>query len=160
MDNDDPKPKPQPSGDRPPPRPPRHTAIGLGPDDDDPDKNKTARINLPPKAVAAETIKLATSLTQTAELEPLLGKRSKLYRRLFVLATALSVIGFFCLPLELDVYSDPAGMRDWMWNGSPPVSTETANYWHYYSLWPLWVIAVLTAIISLILLKSENRRGV
>lgn len=162
MENEDPKPETKPAGDLPPPRPPHRTILGLGPDDDDSRKKPgTPRIQLPTKPTASPTIKLPATPSGSTTLtdNPRPTGHRKLYRRLFIAASALAAIGFFCLPLELDIYLPPGGPLDWMWNGTPPVSTETANYWHTYSLWPLWMFALLTAIVSLILSKRKNRRG-
>jgi hypothetical protein len=64
MTPDDLKPEPKPSGSRMPPRPPIRTAVGLDSGGDEPDrpkppKKETVRINLPPKPIAAPTIRIS-----------------------------------------------------------------------------------------------------
>lgn len=88
------------------------------------------------------------------------ARRCRIYHRVFVVALALTIIGFIFWPLELDIYLGPDGSRMWLWNDEPAVSTETANFWHYYSLRPLVYLTALLAVISVLLYRYERRKDV
>ena len=84
------------------------------------------------------------------------GKWRGVYRRMFIVASALTCVGFLFWPLELDVYRGPDGPRQWCWNEEPSVSTETAQFWHYYSLRPMLYATALLAVVSVVLYKHED----
>ena len=86
-------------------------------------------------------------------------QRRIVYHRAFVAASALTVIGFLFWPLELDIYCGQDGTRDWLWNDTPVVSTETAPYWDYYSLRPLLYLSIVLALVSLVLYKRAIKSG-
>ena len=87
------------------------------------------------------------------------AKRRRVYRWLFVVASALACVGFLFWPLELDVYLGAEGARIWSWNAEPSASTETAQFWHYYSLRPLLYASALLAVVSAVLYRHEDTRN-
>lgn len=86
------------------------------------------------------------------------AKRRRVYRRVFMVASALTLVGFLFWPLELDVYRGRDGTRQWLWNNVPSVSTETAGFWHYYSLRPLLYASALLAVVSIVLYRRDAPR--
>jgi len=74
--------------------------------------------------------------------------RSKVFFWIFLIASALTVVGVIFWPLELDVYYRPGDRVDWVWNDLPAASTETANFWWYFSLRPLLYLSALAAFVS------------
>ena len=87
------------------------------------------------------------------------SKRRSLYFWMFVVTAVLAAIGVLSWPLELAIYLDPDGTKDWVWNDGPSVSTESNAYWHYYSLRPLLFITTVTAVVSLVLYTRENKNN-
>lgn len=85
--------------------------------------------------------------------------RSRVYLRICLVASALAILGVLFWPLELNVYYEQGGSNTWLWNEEPAVSTETANFWRYYSFRPVLYVSTFVAIVSFVLYRWEKTKG-
>lgn len=84
--------------------------------------------------------------------------RSRVYLRICLVASALAILGVLFWPLELNVYYEQGGSNTWLWNEEPAVSTETANFWRYYSFRPVLYASALAAVVSFVLYRRERAK--